>query len=99
MSTLSEQIAAATVKAMNELRTKSIYNIQCETAVTWCGRALASYSFYTSTGELQALLDAEEYAHEAIEHGALAGSPIYETIIHQLRSAKGLINPLFNPLT
>jgi hypothetical protein len=60
-------------QARVELRTKSLVQIQTETAWTWASRAAAAYEYYRASKITQWLLDAEEYAHEAIEHAALAG--------------------------
>lgn len=56
-------IDAYITKAQAELATKSLKQIQAETAKVWCGRACAASS----------AKDATEYAHEAIEHAALCG--------------------------
>ena len=61
------------VHAAVELRTTTMQQLQEATAWTWASRAAAAYQFYRSSNHLQWLLDAEEYAHEAIEHAALAG--------------------------
>lgn len=53
-------------KALDELKRKSLIEIQIETALVWCGRACAAE-------RLGLLVDAVEYAHEAIEHAALSG--------------------------
>ena len=53
-------------RALQELKTKSLLEIQVETALVWCGRACAA-------ALLGNPLDAVEYAHEAIEHAALSG--------------------------
>jgi hypothetical protein len=53
-------------KALDELKKKSLTEIQVETALVWCGRACAA-------AELGLQVDAVEYAHEAIEHAALSG--------------------------
>jgi hypothetical protein len=68
-------------KAMGELQEKSMEQIQHETAITWAGRALASYTLFERTGDLQKLLDGEEFAHEAVEHASLAGSPGFSDLI------------------
>lgn len=81
-------LSAAIAKAMEELSVKSLYVIQCETSVTWAARALAAYTMYASTGRPQWLLDATEYAHEALEHAALAGPHIYESIFTRLHDAQ-----------
>lgn len=52
--------------ALDELRRKTLHQIQIETAVKWCGRACAA----SMLGRMD---DAKEYAHESIEHAALSG--------------------------
>lgn len=54
-------------RAIDELRQKSLNDIQVETALTWAGRACVA-------AHIGKLADAVEYAHEAIEHAALSGS-------------------------
>lgn len=50
--------------AILELKTKSIMDIQKETAYKWASRSIASYKLGNNK-------DAEEYRHEALEHAAL----------------------------
>jgi len=73
MVDLSEQIKKAAV----ELQTKTLNDIQVETAKTWAGRACVA----ASIGLKQ---DAIEYAHEAIEHAALSG---HEGLLTDIRAA------------
>ncbi len=54
-------------QGLAELRTKTLRQIQFDTALVWCGRAIAA-------ARLGVVDDAIEYAHEAIEHAALSGS-------------------------
>jgi len=63
-------------KAMTELRQKTLHQIQIETALTWAGRACAA-------AQLGLPEDAEEYAHEAIEHAALSGN---DDLLRDVRS-------------
>jgi len=65
--------------AIAELQTKSLQDIQVETAFTWAFRARAAK-------ELGLIHDAIEYEHEAIEHGALAGNP---AVLDRVRSIIG----------
>lgn len=51
---------------MKELSTKTLLEIQRETAMKWAGRACAA-------AVLNRDADAHEYGHEAIEHAALSG--------------------------
>jgi len=67
-------------QAAAERATKDIAMIQHETAITWASRAMASMAAYETGGRIQDLLDAEEYAHEALEHAALAGSSTFEMV-------------------
>lgn len=50
---------------MEELQSKSIRDVQRETAYKWCGRACAAAALGLDEG------DVHEYAHEALEHAAL----------------------------
>jgi hypothetical protein len=59
-------------RARAELSSKSLRQIQHETAETWGARALEAYRQYRVTGNKRWLLDGDEYAHEAAEHAALA---------------------------
>ena len=59
-------IKEAIQDALDELSRKSLHQVQIETAVKWAGRACAAAMLGRPN-------DAEEYAHEAIEHAALAG--------------------------
>lgn len=82
------EIHTATLKAMEELQTSSIEDIEKASAFTWLGRALASYAHYEKTGRLKCLLDAENYAGEACEHGALANPSVYQAVLVHLAVAK-----------
>ena len=62
-------------EALVELRGKTLHQIQIETAYKWAGRACAA----SMMGKPN---DAEEYAHEAIEHAALSGD------MHLLQAVK-----------
>lgn len=98
MDILSAQLAAAADKAMVELRGKTIERVQHETAIAWAGRALASYALLAETGELQRLLDASEYEHEALEHAALADPSLCSAIALHLADAKERAMRARNPL-
>lgn len=75
-------------RAVPELRAKSITVIQTETAATWHDRAGAAYLLYIAYGQLQWLLDAEEYRHEAIEHAALVSPALVASVIESLAGAR-----------
>jgi len=55
--------------AFAELKTKSLRDIQMETARIWCARACAA-------AQMGMLVDAVEYAHESVEHAALSGDDV-----------------------
>jgi len=61
-------------QAKSELRTKTIRDINYETALQWAARALAARSLYQETRNPNLMLDAREYVHEALEHAALVSS-------------------------
>lgn len=54
--------------AIVELRSKSLQDIERETAVRWAERAVAAYSLGYD--------EADEYAHEALEHAGLSGDDV-----------------------
>ena len=64
-------------EAKKELDEKSLLDIQLETALKWCGRACAA-------AEKGLEHDATEYAHEAVEHAALAGD---DRLLNAIRHA------------
>lgn len=68
-------------KALQELASKSLAQIQQETAYTWAYRAWAARYLakqYKARGDWANLLkltsDATEYEHESLEHAALSGN-------------------------
>lgn len=67
-------------EAIREVQTKSDKDIETETAYKWASRAIACYLLYKKTGDMQFFLRGEEYRHEAIEHGALAGDDVLRVI-------------------
>jgi|688.fasta_scaffold28429_20 hypothetical protein len=71
MNNLERSFAAGVV----ELREKTLKQIQIETAIKWAGRAAAAASMNLHH-------DAIEYAHEAVEHAALAGD---ESLLREIR--------------
>jgi hypothetical protein len=79
--------------ASRELTHKSCATLHQETALTWAARAVAAYRFYrTDTARLQWLLDAEAYAHEALEHAALSGdAEILSYVSIALQSARAAV--------
>lgn len=75
-------------KGNKDIKEKSLAEIQKDTAYTWASRALASYKTLENTGLWEWNHDAEEYAHEALEHAALIG----ETHPHVLPEIQELIS-------
>lgn len=75
MTKFEEQLAEAIDHAQKELAKKSLRTVQTDTAVKWLGRAIAAKQLGKSE-------DAHEYAHEALEHAALADRP---TLIDDVR--------------
>jgi hypothetical protein len=57
--------------ALEELKTKTLDQIQRETAIKWAGRALAARQLGLENNDQQLLSDSNEYVHEALEHAAL----------------------------
>jgi phage gp46-like protein len=81
-------------RAKEELRTKSLAQIHYETAMVWLARAVAAHQISLQTHQPRYLIDAEDYAHEALEHGALSeeggATVLYiETILLPLRQSLG----------
>jgi len=66
--------------ALRELRTMRAADVHRQTAKVWYGRVLAAL-------RLGRREDAQEFAHEAIEHAALSGDmPLFAEIHHNLRA-------------
>jgi len=64
MSQLVTPVSLAST--IQELASKTLCDIQYDTAITWTNRACAAVQMNKPN-------DAKEYAHEAIEHAALTG--------------------------
>jgi len=62
-------------KARMELISKTLKQIQTETAFTWASRAIVAFENSAKVKNpdvaMKWLLEAEEYKHEALEHAAL----------------------------
>lgn len=92
MEALDALLQDAMSKAMSELSSKTLRQVQYETAIAWAGRALASYERYARTRDLVALLDAQEYEHESREHAALVEDPDFaEGIGARLSAARAAV--------
>jgi hypothetical protein len=59
-------------EAVKELDSKSLKDIQIETAKKWADRAEAAYKKAIDEKSIKWLMDADEYFHEAIEHSSLS---------------------------
>lgn len=86
MAAFDVDLAEATHKAYDELQALRNRDIQRTTAITWAGRALAAYQLYMTTAQPYFRLDAGDYAHEALEHAALAGPETYMEVHASLRA-------------
>jgi hypothetical protein len=73
-------------EARRELLNKSKTQIEEETAIKWGARAIAAYSLFAESGDLEAFADATEYHHEALEHAS--DTPILGSILAALSEAK-----------
>ena len=88
MASFEVDMADSIHKAYIEISSKSLHDIQKETAITWSGRAIAAYHLYSSSGRIRNLMDSQEYAHEALEHASLAGPDFYLQVANCLRELK-----------
>lgn len=70
--------------AIKELQTKTLNNIQVETAITWINRACAAMQMNNTD-------DAREYAHEAVEHAALSGDINLVTSVYDALHDYGIV--------
>lgn len=63
-------------KALEELRSKKMEEIERITAITWGGRALASYQLAQEQrdvgGRFRHFYEGENYRQEALEHASMA---------------------------
>jgi len=84
METFDSLLADAVRKAMVEISEKTMQDLQRETAFTWLGRCVATFTRFAETSDLQDLCDAEEFGHEAIEHASLADEPGFSDAISQV---------------
>ena len=76
------RIEQAIADGLEELQKKTLRQIQVDTAYKWSGRACAA----ALMGRMD---DAEEYAHEAIEHAALSGD---DRLLAEVRRAHARFN-------
>src|SRR5687767_11157150 len=80
-------------KARAELTSKSLLDIERETAVTWAGRAAAcldlAHESETRQGRSVRLRESENYRQEAIEHAAMTEDiPFLQSIIAEIDAHK-----------
>jgi hypothetical protein len=67
-------------KALVELQTKSLAQIESETAYTWASRALAAWQLYQQTGDTRRFMAYVTMRDEAIEHAAFASPEVLEEL-------------------
>lgn len=65
----------AITEGMREVATKTLNQVQRETAIKWAGRACAAAIHNKHD-------DAHEYAHESVEHAALSGD---DALLREIR--------------
>lgn len=73
-------------KGAKDIESKSLAQIQEDTAWTWASRAAACYKKLAETGDWKWKTDAEEYRHEAVEHAALIGDT-NPTVLNEIHEA------------
>lgn len=71
-------------KAYQDVSTKTLSQIQYETAWTWTARACVA------AAHLGNMADAREYAHEGLEHAALSGRQGFVEEIRSVLAAYGV---------
>lgn len=82
------------VKALKELQEKSLQDIEKSTALTWGGRALASYHLSresaTPAERLQRFCDGEGFRQEALEHASMCedGGALLHAIQHEIETGR-----------
>ncbi|HUR63128.1 MAG TPA: hypothetical protein VM241_01465 [Candidatus Thermoplasmatota archaeon] len=83
-------------KALKELRTTSMAQIERSTALTWGGRAVASFRLCAEAGDWEArfrhFCEGENYRQEALEHAAMGEDwqgllPVIDAEINEARAA------------
>lgn len=82
--TYATAIEMATLRAMDELRRMTIRQVQIDTAIKWGGRAIAAKAMGREA-------DAHEYAHESLEHVALADDPELQRLLRQVFTSRGIV--------
>jgi hypothetical protein len=83
-------------KALKELRTTTMAEIERTTAIAWGGRAVASFQLCSQASDWQErfrhFCEGENYRQEALEHAAMSENwqellPRIDAEIHEARSA------------
>ena len=82
-SSYAYALELATLEAASELQRAPLKTIQIQTAIKWGGRAIAAQT-------MRRTQDAHEYAHEALEHAALAGDSDLLTLLSAVFRARGI---------
>ena len=88
-----DDLAGDLAGALAELTAKSRAQIELETAQKWMRFAAAAYRLYSETGEAEWLVDAAEYHHEALEHGASAAPSFLAGARSFLDAERGAVVP------
>lgn len=71
-------------KAYQDVTSKTLTQIQYETAWTWTARACAA-------ARLGKASDAREYAHEGLEHAALSAKPMFVDELRAVLASYGVV--------
>ncbi len=77
------------VIARSDIRTKTKADIDAETAAVWGARAVAALELYRASSANEWLVQAAEYAHEALEHAAGGPPGTLERIKAELAALTG----------
>lgn len=72
MTTAEMEALFSTATAATELAEKTASEIQVDASYHWAGRAVVAYRMYHKAGDPAVRDQAVEYAHEALEHAAMA---------------------------
>ena len=82
-------IIEALAAAREDIRTKTKAQIDAETASVWGARAVAAYELYRASSANEWIVQAAEYAHEAVEHAAGGPPGTLERIKAELSALTG----------
>jgi hypothetical protein len=86
---LDNLVLCKSEETKKEIESKSLHEIQAETAEKWADRAEESYKKAIEDKSVKWLLESEELFHEAIEHSCLSDDvTVFEKIKKQLMSIR-----------